>query len=423
MTPVRLRRRVLVAILALHLTACAAGADGGSEPAAAPTADAPDDPGPSDHGAVDGAEEVAEAQLALVTITSEGTVDQLDLLDGSIEELGQVPAPDRVHSDGRFVFADDGAGVTVVDSGRWTWDHGDHFHHYRAAPRILERVEGSGPATIATTNRSTTGGTGLFFAETGTAVLLDTAALADGEVVERWRRDVEPHDGMVVPVGSSTLLTSVDGGRVTSLVAVDADGMPSNDTANDGTAIDCPDARGTITTRVGAVVGCADGAVLATTGEAGLRLEHVPYPPDATAPAAVSFDNREGRPTVAGLAADEGIWLLDTRERTWTLLPAPAPLVHVTAVDDADGHVLALTDDGRVLVLEAETGDQLASTEPLVDVPADPAGVTLLADRQRAYLHAARSGRVVEIDFADDARVARTFDIGGEQSLLAGTGR
>ncbi len=66
-------------------------------------------------------------------------------------------------TDGRYLFADTGDGVEVVDSGVWTWDHVDHFHYYRAEPALLGTVEGDGTATVATTNSSTTGGTGVSF--------------------------------------------------------------------------------------------------------------------------------------------------------------------------------------------------------------------------------------------------------------------
>ena len=172
------------------------------------------------------------------------------------------------------------------------------------------------------------------------------------------------------------------------------------------------------------MIGCADGALLASATGDELAVERIPYPAGATAAAATSFDNREGRPTVAGSAGAEGIWMLDTRERSWSLLPAPAPLVHVTAVDDADEHVLALTEDGRVLILDGNNGAILAETEPLVaDSLEAGASPTLVADDQRAYLSAPTERRLYEIDYADGARIARTFDTATEPAFTAETGR
>ncbi|WP_228484727.1 ABC transporter [Microbacterium cremeum] len=393
---------------------------------AAPTAGAPAAlPSDDGHGDIAGATEVSEPSLGLTTVDPEGAVSHLDLLDEEVTGLGAIAPPSTVTGDGRYLFASGPGGVTVVDSGRWTWDHVDHFHYYVAEPRIVGTVRGEGPATVATTNSSTSGGTGVFFADTGEAVLLDTEALSKGELAELFRLEVEPHDGLVVPVGSFALVTEAQSpgaaGAVAGTVTVhDESGMPVP-----GASAECADARGTITTRVGAVIGCADGALLATVDAGAVVLERIAYPEDATAPPATAFANREGRPTVAGLAGDAGIWLLDTRERSWTLLPAPAPLVQVTAVDDAAQHVLALSADGRVLVLDGATGAVLAETAPLVaESLATGAGAPLLiADQQRAYLNAPAERRLYEIDFADAARIAREFETPTAPSSVVGSGR
>nr|WP_240948732.1 ABC transporter [Microbacterium sp. CFH 90308] len=380
----------------------------------------PDGGNADGHGRIDGAAEVAEPPLGLTTIGPQGEVHHLDLLDESVAELGRVPAPSQVTGDGRYLFAAGDDGVTIVDSGRWTWDHVDHFHYYRAEPRIVGEVSGGTGAVVATTNSSTTGGTGIFFAESGDAVLLDTEALSHGEVVELFRIETDPHDGLVVPIGSFALVTDPHGGAGGSVTVHDSSGMPVP-----GTTAACPEARGTITTRVGAVIGCADGALLATVADGEVSLEHIPYPSGTTAPPATEFANREGRPTVAALAGGDGIWLLDTRERSWTLLPAPAPLVQVTAVDDEAQHVLALAGDGRVLVLDGMTGALLAETSPLVaeSLSRGDGRPLLIADDQRAYLNAPAEQRLYEIDFADAARIAREFATDTTPAFVVETGR
>ncbi|MBD8141750.1 ABC transporter [Frigoribacterium sp. CFBP 13605] len=412
----------LLGTLALGLTACSTDTSPGGDPAAGTTADETGASGEG-HGAVAGAEELAEPRLGLTTIDPSGTVAHLDLLDEGVVELGSVDAPTAVETDGRYLFAETTGGLEVVDSGVWTWDHGDHFHYYRADPRLLGTVEGDGEATVATTNLSTSGSTGVHFAGSGDAVLLDTEALSRGELRERFRLDGEPGAGLVVPVGSYALVTE-GRGETTTLVGHTADGDET------GLREACPDASGTITTRVGAVVGCSDGALLATVDDDELVVEHIPYPAGAalssggTAAPATAFDNREGRPTVAGLAGSEGVWLLDTRARAWTLLPAPTPLVTVTAVDDADQRLLALARDGRVLVLDGATGQVVAETAPLVaDSLAAGRTPTLIADQQRAYLSAPVEGRLYEIDAADGARIARSFETAGEPAFVAETGR
>lgn len=409
-------------VLLLLLTGC--GASGEDDPAAAvPSEDsaATDD----DHGEMEGAQELAEPALGLTTVDPSGRVAHLDLTEESVQQLKDLDTPSDLHTDGRYLFATTDDGVQVLDSGVWTWDHVDHFHYYRGEPRAVGTVEGDGPATVATTNLSHAGSAGVFFAGSGEAVLLDVGALADGEVVERFRVAGEPHDGMVVPVGDHALVTRAeDSGRADEVVAVDAHGEPLDDAS-----YDCPDAQGTITTRVGAVVGCADGALLATSGDdgddGGPTVTRIPYPDGTDAPPATAFANREGRPTVAALAGPRRYWLLDTREQSWQLRRSPVPLVQVSAVDDDEEHVLGLTRDGAVAVLDGASGELLASTRPLVreSLRLDVGEPTLVLDQQRAYLSGPAERRLFEIDFADDARVSRTFDTDSEPLFTAGTGR
>ena len=103
------------------------------------------------------------------------------------------------------------------------------------------------------------------------------------------------------------------------------------------------------------------------------------------------------------------------------------PLLQAAAVDDNEGHVVALTEEGRVLVVLADSGETIAETEPLLpETLTDPAlldGVELVADQQRAYLNAPAEQQLFEIDFADDARIARTFETETSPVHLAETGR
>ncbi|MFE7223275.1 ABC transporter [Nocardioides sp. NPDC057577] len=385
---------------------------------AAPADDADADPGSGkDHGAVEGAQEVAEPQLHLTTIDGTGTVAQLDLLEGSSAEVGRIGKPSAVDSDGRYLFATTADGVEIVDSGMWTWDHGDHFHYYRGEPTLLGTVEGAGAATVATGPLSTAGATGVFFAGSGEAVLLDNEALADGEVHELFRIETEPHAGLVAPIGDGALVTVAEGGEVTGLRYHDADGSPVDD------EIPCARASGTITTKVGVVVGCADGAVLATETDGEPEVERIAYPKGTEAPRATAFEGRKSRPTVAALSGTTGIWLLDTRERTWTHLDAGVPLRQVVAADDEEGHVLALDTTGRVRVFAAGDGRQLATTEPLVDLSDAAGGVDLVVDQERAYLNVPAEGVVHEIDYADKARIARTLETPTAPSFFTETGR
>lgn len=394
-------------ILLLVLSGCAAQP---AEPAS-PQASSDDD-----HGEIAGATELAEPALHLATVDDTGVVQHLDLLDESVEELTRIAPVDEVVTNGRYLFAIREGSVTVIDSGVWTRSHGDHFHYYQAEERVIGEVTGRGIATV------TPGESGIGILFDGEAVLLDTLAVADGELTEQFRIAVEPHEGVVVPLDAGAVVTEPDAAGVAQSVRV---------LGQDGTAgerIDCAQAAGSITTAVGVVIGCADGAVLSVDGEPD-SWERIAYPegdvPAANAPAAAAFDARKGRPSVAALAGGSGVWILDTRERSWTLHDIGVDIVRAVAVDDAQERVLLLASDGSVLVLAG--GQITARTAPLVAAslndPATAAHVSFVVDHNRAYLNGPLEQTLWEIDPADDARISRVFATELPPLHLAGTGR
>ena len=399
-----LLRTSIAAVAVLGLAACASPAPGAADTAAA-----------KPHGYVEGASEATEPQLHIATVDGGGVLALLDLLSESTTDITTLSDTTDISTDGRFVFASSPDGLAIVDSGVWTVDHEDHSHYYRADARAVGTLDGAGPATVV----GGTSRTGVWFGDTGTGVVLDHEALGTGTVEEILRIEGEPHDGAIVPFGEQLLVTEAAG----SVRVHDRDGEPTE------TVAACAGFAGTIGTRVGRVFGCADGALLATAADDGsVVFETVAYPAGVTAQQrATEFRGRPGRPTVAAVAGTTGAWLLDTRERSWTLLPTEVPLLRAAAADDRDGNVVALAADGRVLVLDPVSGATVAATAPLLAATvADPAllaGVELTVDATRAYLNAPAEGLVFEIDYADGARVARTFEVPGSPLFLAETGR
>ncbi|WP_300266764.1 hypothetical protein [Microbacterium sp.] len=388
-------------IVLLALTGCAA-----IEPAAPPEPSTA-----AGHGAIPGAQELAEPALHLAAVDAAGIVHHLDLLDEHESVLAEIEPIDELVSDGRYLFGIRDGSVTVIDSGVWTRSHGDHFHYYEAPARVLGEIDGQGRAAVVA------GASGIGIRFDDEAVLVEAAALGEGEIVESFRIDIAPHTGFVVPLAEGAAVTEPDDtGAVRSLRMVDADGAPQD-------SVPCEAAAGTIATVVGTVVGCSDAALLAVDGDPA-AWERIAYPTDAVAPA-TSFAAREGRPTVAAVAGDSGIWLLDTRERSWSHVELGEQVIRVGAVDDDAGRVLALTATGAVLVI-AE-GEVIARTEPLVAASlADPetaAGVAFVIDQHRAYLNGPAEKAMWEIDPADDARISRTFPAETEPVHFAGTGR
>ncbi len=377
----------LATSLALAATACS------SDPSAGPTPDRSTDTA-RPHGWVAGATEAQEPQVRLLAVSATGETVLHDLLDDDTSTLDDVDAPAHAATDGRFLATSDGDRTTITDGGAWTVDHGDHTHYYDAEPRVVGTLDGGGPVELHSSETVTT----VTWPERGQAVALDRAALGRGEI-ELGRR-VEAT--VLLPLGELLVAGTPDGVRV-----LDADGAPT------GAEATCTDPAGGIVTRAAAVVGCADGAVLVDVDG---TARTVPLPAGAERPTA--FAARAGRPTVAGTAGDEGIWLLDSREGTWQLVATERPLLRVSAVDDADGHVVGIDDAGRVVVVTASTG-AVATTEPLVDPTSSP---VLQLDAQRAYVADAGSAEVHEVDFADGARVARTIELPVAPAVLAEVG-
>ncbi|MDJ0458102.1 ABC transporter [Arthrobacter sp. NQ7] len=405
----------LAALALLLATGCTNAAPPQSPPAPAGSA-SPE----GSHGDRPGLAEAAEPPLHLVAIDAAGQAAMLDLLSGTTSQPARVQPPDGVTTDGRYVFAANSAGVDIFDSGAWTWDHVDHFHYYRAAPRPVGTLAGDGTPTIAGGMLSTAGTTGVFFPASGTAILLDNAELSDGRITEALRLSVEPHAGIIAPLGDGALVTEAgNGGTAARVRAVDASGKQL-------ATAECPAAAGTITTRAGLVIGCADGAVVATADGHTPVLHHVPYPEGAAAPA-TSFNGRKGRPTVAGTGSDAGVWLLNTRRHTWEWLPTSAPVLAAATADDAAGHVVVVAGDGTVQVYDAANKERVARTEPLLAAtlasPDLADHIHLTVDAQRAYVNAPAEGVVHEIDYADGARVARTLSMPTTPVHLVETGR
>ncbi|MCS6569296.1 ABC transporter [Curtobacterium flaccumfaciens pv. flaccumfaciens] len=365
--------------LALTVTACSTGT---------PSADSSTGTA-RPHGYVAGASESQEPQVRLLAVSASGATALHDLLTEETTELDDVDAPEHSATDGRFLVTSDADRTTIVDGGSWTVDHGDHTHYYAAEPRVVGTIDGGGRVAVHSSETMTT----ITWPDRAEAVVLDREALGQGEVDETARIDAS----VLLPMGEQ--LVAADGDTVRVL---DADGE-ATDAA--GAAETCTDPAGGIVTRAGAVVGCADGAVVVDDSS---ETSFVDLPDGAERPTA--FAARAGRPTVAGLAGTTGFWLLDVRQGSWRLVPTERPLRAAVAVDDEDEHVVGVDESGRVVVVTASTG-KVATTKALIDTGADGPAPMLQLDAQRAYVADPSDGTVHEIDFADGARVARTIEL------------
>lgn len=375
----------------LLVTGCAAVDPSSSSASAGPV---PASPGiDSDAPAAAGVREVAEPALHLTTVAPDGVVTHLDLEDGRSTEIAHIAPADDVITDGRYLFALRDGSVTIVDSGAWTWSHGDHFHFYRGAARVVGEVSGDGTPSVTPGDRSV----GIRF-DGGEAVLVKAAPLADGDVEELFRVPAESGPGLVVPLAYGAWVTD----RTNGLREIDEDGV-------DVGVMACADPRGTIATVVGVVVSCGDEALLAVDGRPA-KAERLALA--STAEPLTGFTGRKGRPTVSSLAASGEIRLLDTRARTGTAWMPPEPLASVVAVGDSAGTLVGVTTDGDVAILE-EDGAVRAPVDANVGTDA-----ALVPEQRRTFV-IEPDGEVLVVDHATGA-VTDRFSVPAGSTVLTG---
>jgi hypothetical protein len=90
--------------------------------------------------------------------------------------------------------------------------------------------------------------------------------------------------------------------------------------------------------------------------------------------------------------------------------------------------LIVLESDGALHGYDISTGEETTVTARLLkDVPrtaGSRSGAAVIeVDRSRAYLNDSHGKRVYEIDYNDDLRIARTFDLDIRPSLMVETGR
>jgi hypothetical protein len=384
----------LLTACAVSLAACA-GPDGSTDRA-------PE--GNGSHGAVEGAQEESEAQYRLVLAdTSDGSVVVLDLLSEQTTRVDAVADLRDVRTDGRFAYLQSSAdGSRVLDSGAWTWDHGDHQHYYRAAAGMLDAALPAGSVAGAF-NQPT-----VVTDAAGTATVVDRSALEDGEIDQL--ATLEDVGALAIASGDEVLTGTPDG---SGLQVHDLDGAVTD------VDVTCTDADASARTRAGLVVGCAEGAALIDPDD--WTAELIAYP-EGTSPSerATAFEHRPGSTVLAALRSDAGAWALDVRAASWTPIAAPGAVAASAAGEDLP--LLVLDDDGRLASFDAASGERTTAIELVERLdPAEPTPVIAI-DTARAYVNDPAAGTVHEIDYADDLRIARTLRTDVTPSLMVETG-
>ncbi|MFZ3572380.1 hypothetical protein ACOKM5_36225 [Streptomyces sp. BH097] len=393
-----------LALTALLATGCATQEGNDRKPGAS-------SPSATPHGYVEGAKEGAEQQSRLLLNDPDsGSTRVLDLITGKVTRTDEVTGAAGLATDGRFGYLHASGTTHVLDGGSWTVDHGDHVHYYRAAIRDVGQLPvGSGSsvrgdaAVTAVTDKS------------GRAVLYDRGELDDGDIV-RTRALPGTYSGPVVPY-EGHLLALVGEGDATELTVLDRKGRRV--TTPDAT---CEDPKGDAVTRRGVVFGCADGALLVREEDGRFTAESIPYEKDVPeAERAADFRQRPGSDNLTA-QADDSVWVLDVGERSWKRVDTGPVVAANTAGEGAP--LLVLETDGRLHGYDTGTGKETGRTkELLTGKPHTGNAPVIEVDRSRAYVNDPDGKRVFEVDYNDDLRIARTFDLDIAPALMAETGR
>ncbi|MWA16216.1 hypothetical protein [Streptomyces sp. BA2] len=393
------------------VTAGCAGQDDAKSSSGSPSSSA------TPHGYVEGAKEAAEQQSRLL-LGDPGTGDTrvLDLITGKTHDTARRAGVTELTTDGRFGYFHGADGTHVLDSGAWMVDHGDHVHYYRAK---IQEV-GDLPGGAGTSIRSDAGVTVVTEAD-GKAGVYPRADLEKGAL---GTPDQLPgtHAGAVVPYAEHLITLTRDGDAPAKVVVLDRSGkrVAAPESA-------CEDPKGDAVTRRGIVIGCADGALLVHEDDGTFTAEKIPYGEDVPkSERATEFRHRPGSTTLTAPAGKDAVWVLDVTERAWKRVETGPVAAANTA---GEGSPLVVLETGGALHgYDISTGKETAVTKRLLkNIPKSATGKAaapvIEVDRSRAYLNDPSGKRVYEIDYNDNLRVARTFDLDIRPSLMVETGR
>ncbi|MBO0680817.1 metal ABC transporter permease [Mycolicibacterium sp. S2-37] len=390
---------VLVAAASAFLVAGCAG--NGAPPA--PSSGPPAGDG-HDEVVVEGAQELDGPATKLVIVDpASGDTAVYDAVDEVETRIGSYGSVADLSGDGRFAYLRTGDSTTIVDAGVWTFDHGDHYHYFATEPQMV--------GTLDVPAVSVAAGNSVVAVETDTraVTLLDREKLG-GKVVEP-PAGLSVGDDVVaaVPYGSR-LVTVDDSGRMQVIGGGGATEL----------AGDCPGPSWASPTRRAVVFGCQTGAVRVTGGDGDLTVTAIPFPSDMPAQRPEQMDHRDRADVFAGVSPG-GVWVLDSRQRTWTVIPVPSAVAANTA---GDGTVLVLDRDGTLAAFEVNTRAELARV-PLFagSVPADGPQPVIDIDSDRAYVNNAAAREIYEIDYADGLRISRTLRTEVTPGLMVESGR
>lgn len=386
------RKGIPVVVLALTLAGCSSGDTSDQTTGAAR-------PG-SDLVAEAGSTEVEGPEPRLVVADADsGRIEVIDLATGDSVHTFDVETPSNITTiNNRYVVATDDEHARFLDPGSWTIDHGDHTHSYTKDPAEIGSLNGDKPVHVVAGDRKVA----VFFDGSGSADVVDFDSLSKGDSTIAATIDSEPHHGIAVPLADHVVVST--GGT--------EEDLPTGLELRDGTgelvrALDgtCPEMHGDAVFSNYFVVACADGVLKVN---ADFTTTEFAYPTPGVRAWSLAHGSR-GSLVAAPTAT--GVLVLDTKSGEW--VDARTADEAVASGVSSDGRtVMSVQTDGTFKSFDAVTGAELSST-PVLTAPydGDDPSPTVEVAGTRAYVADAASNTVVEIDYRDSGRVARTFEL------------
>ncbi|NYG59384.1 hypothetical protein BJ980_002307 [Nocardioides daedukensis] len=289
-----------------------------------------------------------------VAVTHDGGVIVLDAEKGTVLLEHELEGFTRINQagDGRHAFLSTAKGWEALDLGAWTDAHSDHGHSFVTEPRMTGTVvPADEPGHVVAHGKRTV----LYDDATGTYVAFDPHDLEDGDPELTTRRVEVAHHGVAVEREDGNLIHTVgtpDGGNGVRLVTPAGNELAATN--------ECPGVHGeAFTADQVAVFGCEDGAVI-VEGRTLTKVQS-PDPYGRIGNQAGS----EASPVLLGdyktekdaeLERPTRISLIDTRTAKIRLVDLPASYTFRSLGRGPDGEGLVLGTDGRLRVIDVESG-------------------------------------------------------------------
>lgn len=283
--------------------------------------------------------------------------------EGALHSEGDIATAHRpstaVGSDDRHVYLNQGDFdlTQVLDAGSWGQAHGDHSHYYTKMPSLRDlELKGDKPSHVVSHGERTA----VFYDGTGAATVFRDAGLTIGKLDQvTVDAGTGAHHGVAVPLEETILISIAQEGEASGVSVRNADG--SKELARHE---NCPGLHGEATVHGEdedtVIFGCTDG-VLAVTGTEAVHIKN-PTQEEEQRVSSFTVDADSDGPRshlVVGNYGAESLGVIDLETKELSEIKIGTD--YSGRARTADGDVAVLTTDGKLRVINPETGKETAS--------------------------------------------------------------